>query len=96
MAVYILIGIDPLAQPGVHSIFKYTTLKESHDHVAAWLHDTLTLQSRLLCGLKGTIGHHIQKYMAEFVESNYINFYGEYPGKDLSGQYEYKWEVYTL
>ena len=53
MAVYILIGIDPLAQPGVHSIFKYTTLKESHDHVAAWLHDTLTLQSRLLCGLKG-------------------------------------------
>ena len=96
MSVYILIGIDPLAQPGIDEIFKYATLKEAHEHVELWLHDTLTLQSRLLCGLKGDIDQHIQKYITKLRECDYINFYGEYPGKELSGQYEYKWEVYTL
>ena len=96
MSVYILIGIDPFAQPGINVIFKYNTLKATHDHVRTWLTNQLTIQTRLICGLKGDMDQHIRKYMTKLTECNYINFYGEYPGNEIPDPYEYKWSIYNL
>lgn len=96
MAIYILIGIDPLNQPGVDEIFKYSTLEDAINYVKNWLYNKLIHQSKILGGLKGDINKHISNYIKELSEYNYINFYGEYPGDDVSGQYEYKWSIFEL
>ena len=96
MQVFILVGIDPLKQPGVDEIYKFTTFAEAENHVRDWLYKTLTYQKTNLGGLKGNMIYHISNYMAHLKEHNYINFYGEYANIELHKQFEYKWSIFKM
>ena len=95
MISYVLVGIDPFAQPGVDFISKFNSLDERTKYIENWLKKMLNKQESFVSGLKGDINRHINKYMENLKNTNELIFYGEYK-IESSEPYTYKWLVYNL
>jgi len=95
MSIYILIGIDPFAQPGIDFIFKFDTMDIIYEYIEDWLTKKLTTQRYFLSGLKGNIETHIKNYMEYLKENNELLFYGEYKTDNIE-PYTYKWNIYKV
>ena len=95
MSTFILIGIDPFAQPGLDYINKFNSLKDVYTYLENWIDYKLEDQKRLICGLRGNKKTHINKYLDYIKQYNYIHFYGEFTIESRE-PYEYKWILSIL
>lgn len=94
--IFILVGIDPFLQPGVHSIHRFDIESDAYEYMGNWLHEKLTAQQNGFGGLRGNIQLHQQKYLNRFKLDKNIYYYGEFKNYTTSIPYEYKWELYSL
>ncbi len=95
MTVYILIGIDPYAQPGVDAILRFDSLQNTETYLLDWVKKNLEKQLGFLSGLPGHIDNHVEKYLEYFKKNRELLFYGEYRNSH-EVPYEYKWSLYLL
>ena len=96
--VFILIGIDPSLQPGIHSIDRFNTKLDAYIFVQKWITNKLNRQKNGIEGLKGkgNIESHVEQYLNDFKLTNNIHYYGEYRKNIQSLPYEHKWMLFEL
>ena len=99
MIIYILVGIDPLKQPGVDDIYKFSTEEEVYNFVQKWLANQFQdlIEERRSIRMYTITNNAINNYMSHFKKHKYIHFYDKcFKDQHSTDQYEYKWSVYHL
>ena len=94
MLVYILVGIDPYAQPGVNKIYRFDNRRALSLFLESWLRAHLEKQKDFVSGLRGDIESHIKNYINYAIKNNHLLFDGEF--KTNPQQYEYMWSIHAL
>tara|TARA_B100000575_G_C23123512_1_gene650530 strand:+ start:1619 stop:1912 length:294 start_codon:yes stop_codon:yes gene_type:complete len=97
MSIFVLIGIDPYLQPGVHAIYKFSEKKELYEFVEKWLeseYDTHIDPNKTKSdNLKVS---HINKYIEQLKKEDYINYYRHFQDQKYPGPFEWKWMIFEL
>ena len=97
MSVFILIGIDPYLQPGVHTIYRFSTKEQIYDHVEKWLESEyytyIDPDKTKSNNLKVS---HISNYIEHLKKEDYINYYRHFQDQTYPGAFEWKWMIYEL
>ena len=96
---YILVGIDPLDQPGVDSIYKFNSEDEVNNYIYKWLSNKFQylIEERPSVRMYTITNNIINNYLMHFKKHKYIHFYDRcFKDQDSLDQYEYKWSLHCL
>ena len=77
MNIYILVGIDPLDQPGVDSIYKFNSEDEANNFICKWLSNKFQylIEERPSIRMHTITNNTINNYMMHVKKHKYIHFY---------------------
>ena len=94
--VFILVGINPLDQPGVNSIYKFNSKKKQHISFVRMQEqfEKLSIKSQRI---RNNLKLAKEKYIEHFNTHNYIHFHETgFAEQNNSLQYDYKWSLHVL
>ena len=95
--VFILVGIDPLDQPGVNSIYKFNSKEETTHFLSSWMQEQFEKLSNKSERIRNNLKLAKEKYMEHFNTYNYIHFHETgFAKQNSSLQYDYKWSFHVL
>lgn len=94
MLVYILVGIDPYEQPGVHTIYKFKSYQDVCIFMKKWLEKEFDKNNYKK--QKYVKDNFITKYLEYFKSNNYIHFTNNIIYQDHSNSYDYKWQLFKI
>ena len=94
---FILVGIDPLDQPGVNSIYKFSTREETIQFLNNWIQTQFQKLFNKSERIKNNLKLAKEKYIEHFNTYNYIHFHETgFAEQNSSLQYDYKWSLHIL
>ena len=99
MKLFVLVGIDPLDQPGVDVIYKFNDIEEAYLFVKEWIDDRsrYIFTERPSVKIESLLNNTCSKYMSHLKVNNFIHFYDRcYKNQESSEQYEYKWSIHCV
>ena len=95
--VFILVGIDPLDQPGVNSIYKFNSKEETAQFLSSWMQEQFEKLYVKSERIKNNLRLAKEKYIEHFNTYNYIHFHETgFTEQNSSFQYDYKWSLHIL
>lgn len=94
---FILVGIDPLDQPGVNSIYKYSTMEETIQFLNNWIQTQFQKLSNKSERIRNNLNSAKEKYIDHLNKHNYIHFHENgFYDQNNTLQYDYKWSLHIL
>lgn len=94
---FILVGIDPLDQPGVNSIYKFYSMNETLQFLNDWIQSQFQKLNLNSERIKNNLNLVKKKYIEHFTIHKYIHFYERgFIEQNKVLQYDYKWSLHIL
>lgn len=94
---FILVGIAPLDQPCVNSIYKFSTMEETIQFLNNWIQTQFQKLSNKSERIKNNLNSAKEKYIEHLSKHHYIHFHENgFTEQNNTLQYEYKWSLHIL
>jgi len=94
---FILVGIDPLDQPCVNSIYKFSSMQETIQFLNDWMQTQFQKLHRKSERIRNHLNVAKKKYIEHFNLKKYIHFHERgFIEQNNVLQYNYKWSLHIL